>query len=258
MRYQVSVLQAEFSLTQVFDRPQQGRVFFEEVLRENLDAGDRVQLIFERRVTKRTPGRFRTRVLTTGVDPSLHFEYKQTRVKQYFKEGHALHKETTINDTYDFGVGRKLSNPEDLKAISFTANRCLLRAERLSHDWTVGASHLAEQRAPGAAPARVALRGRAGASAAGGRAGVRLPAGRLPLAPNVGTGRGTAGQDARVVDLLTHDVRPAAAAAARPDRAHRGHAALAPEAAPTAPLSKALEHFDSELQHLWEGHCVGA
>ena len=55
MLYQVSVLQAEFSLTQVFDRPLQGRVFFEEVIRENLDLGrpDHVQLVFGRRVTRR-------------------------------------------------------------------------------------------------------------------------------------------------------------------------------------------------------------
>ena len=38
-RYQVSILQAEFSLTQVLDRPLTGRVFFEEVIRENLDLG---------------------------------------------------------------------------------------------------------------------------------------------------------------------------------------------------------------------------
>jgi hypothetical protein len=35
-RYQVSILQAEFSLTQVLDRPVTGLVFFEEVIRENL------------------------------------------------------------------------------------------------------------------------------------------------------------------------------------------------------------------------------
>src|SRR5271154_1626003 len=71
-RYDVSILQAEFALTQVLDRPQTGRIFFEEVIRENLDLGrpDQVQLIFERRVSKRTPGRFRTRVLTEGVIPS--------------------------------------------------------------------------------------------------------------------------------------------------------------------------------------------
>ena len=38
-RYEVSILQAEFSLTQVLDRPVSGRIFFEEVIRENLDIG---------------------------------------------------------------------------------------------------------------------------------------------------------------------------------------------------------------------------
>ena len=99
-RYDVSILQAEFSLTQVLDRPLSGRVFFEEVIRENLDIGrpDQVQLIFDRRITKRTPGRFRTRVLTEGVTPSLHIDYKRSRIKQYHKEGRALRTETTINN----------------------------------------------------------------------------------------------------------------------------------------------------------------
>ncbi|MGH6689409.1 MAG: hypothetical protein ACREF4_01825 [Gammaproteobacteria bacterium] len=59
-RYRPSIWQAEFSLTQVLDRPATGRTFFEEVIRENLDLGrpDRVQLIFDRRVSARTPGRF--------------------------------------------------------------------------------------------------------------------------------------------------------------------------------------------------------
>ena len=38
-RYECSVLQAEFSLTQALDRPVTGRVFFEQVIRDNLDAG---------------------------------------------------------------------------------------------------------------------------------------------------------------------------------------------------------------------------
>ena len=74
IRYDVSILRAEFALTQVFDRPAQGRVFFEEAVRENLDMGrpDHVQLIFDRRVSRRTPSRYRTRVITDGVIPSLH------------------------------------------------------------------------------------------------------------------------------------------------------------------------------------------
>ena len=127
-RYELSILQAEFSLTQVLDFPRTGRQFFEEVIRENLDIGrpDQVQLIFNRRVTKRTPGSFRTRVLTEGVVPSLYAQYKHTKIKQYHKEGRALRTETTINDTYDFAIGRKLCNLPALREIGFSANRRLL------------------------------------------------------------------------------------------------------------------------------------
>ena len=140
IRYDVSVLQAEFALTQVFDRPVQGRVFFEEVMRENLDLGrpDHVQLIFDRRVTKRTPSRYRTRVITDGVIPSLHVDYKHSRIKQYHKEGRALRTETVINDTYDFQVGRRLCNLDDLQKIGFAANRRLLGVQRISHRCQLG------------------------------------------------------------------------------------------------------------------------
>jgi hypothetical protein len=139
-RYQLSILQAEFAVTQVLDRPHTGRCFFEEVIRENLDIGrpDQMQLIFDRRVTRRTPGRFRTRVLTEGVVPSLHVEYKKSKVKQYHKEGQALRTETTINDTYDFAIGRALRNLPALREIGFAANRRLLHVESLSHDCLIG------------------------------------------------------------------------------------------------------------------------
>jgi hypothetical protein len=57
-RYQISILQAEFALTQVFDRPANGRAFFEQVIRENLDLGrpEQVQLIFDRRVIRTVDG----------------------------------------------------------------------------------------------------------------------------------------------------------------------------------------------------------
>ena len=139
-RYEVSTLQAEFSLTQVLDRPLSGRIFFEEVIRENLDLGrpDQVQLIFNRRVSKRTPGRFRTRVLTDGVTPSLHVDYKRTSLKQYHKEGRALRTETTINNTRDFGIGKRLENLPALREIGFQANRRLLHVQCTSHDCTIG------------------------------------------------------------------------------------------------------------------------
>ena len=143
-RYQLSILQAEFALTQVLDYPRTGRCFFEEVIRENLDIGrpDQMQLIFDRRVTRRTPGRFRTRVLTEGVVPSLHVDYKKSKVKQYHKEGQALRTETTINDTYDFAIGRALRNLPALREIGFAANRRLLHVESLSHDCLIGEDRL--------------------------------------------------------------------------------------------------------------------
>ena len=143
-RYQLSILQAEFALTQVLDRPRTGRGFFEEVMRENLDLGrpDQMQLIFNRRVSRQTPGHFRTRVLTEGVVPSLHVDYKKSRVKQYHKESQALRTETTINNTYDFEIGRALRNLPALREIGFAANRRLLRVEYLSHDCLVGDDQL--------------------------------------------------------------------------------------------------------------------
>ena len=139
-RYDLSILQAEFSLTMVLDRPATGRAFFEEVIRENLDIGrpDHVQLIFDRRVNRKTPGRFRTRVITQGVIPSLHVDYKKSRIKEYFKEGRALRVETTINDTRDFHIGRRLKNLPQLRGIGFAANRRLLDVQTLSHDCAVG------------------------------------------------------------------------------------------------------------------------
>ncbi len=136
----MSILQAEFSLTQVLDRPVSGRIFFEQVIRDNLDLGrpDRVQLVFNRRVTKKTPGRFRTRIITEGVIPSLYIDYKHTRVKQYHKEGHALRTETTINDTRDFAIGKRLKNLSALRRVGFSANRRLLDVQRISHDCFLG------------------------------------------------------------------------------------------------------------------------
>ena len=144
IRYALSILQAEFSLTQVLDRPVTGRVFFEEVIRENLDIGrpDQVQLIFERRIMRKgpcaTPGRFRTRVITEGVYPSLHVDYKATRIKQYHKEGRALRTETTINNTRDFDIGKRLHNLPALREVGFRANRRLLDVQRISHDCSIG------------------------------------------------------------------------------------------------------------------------
>src|SRR5665811_1618779 len=113
-RYEISVLQAEFSLTQMLDRPVSGRIFFEQVIRDTL-------------------------VITAGVTPSLHVDYKHTTIKQYHKEGRALRTETTINDTRDFDIGKRLVNLPALREIGFKANRRLLGVQRLDHDPITGA-----------------------------------------------------------------------------------------------------------------------
>jgi hypothetical protein len=71
-----------------------------------------VQLIFARKMRSSTVagGRCRTRIVTEGVIPSLHVYYKNTHLKQYHKTGRrgaGLRTETTINNSYDFGVGRR-------------------------------------------------------------------------------------------------------------------------------------------------------
>ena len=108
-RYALSILQAEFSLTQMLDKPVSGRMFFEQVIRDNLDIGrpDQVALIFDRRLKRRgphpTPGPFRTRVITEGVTPSLHVDYKHTRIKQYHNCDARSH---AMSDYADWRVSR--------------------------------------------------------------------------------------------------------------------------------------------------------
>jgi hypothetical protein len=140
-RYQLSIWQMEFSTTHVFDRPLHGREFFEEVIRENLDLGrpDRIQLLFGRRVTRRTPGSFRTRVIQYGVFPKLSVQYHHSTLKQYFKENRALRTETAINNPADVGVRRGLSNLPYLRDVARHVNHRLLALERTSHNCTIAA-----------------------------------------------------------------------------------------------------------------------
>jgi hypothetical protein len=134
--WSLSIWQMEVSLTQIFDQPLRGREFLEEIIRDNLDLGrpDRVQLILDRVVTKKTPGRFRTRVIQDGVHPSLHIEYKNFALKQYFKEGRGCRTEGTFREPNDFGVNQGLSNLAYLQKIGRQINRRLLEVERVSHN----------------------------------------------------------------------------------------------------------------------------
>ena len=111
--------QLEISDTRVFDRPGAGRAWFEQTLPDQLTLGrpDQAAVIFGRRVNRRTPGRFHTKIFNRGVEAAIQIHYRASKVKQYFKEGRALRTETTINDTRDFGVGRLLTDENWKKLI---------------------------------------------------------------------------------------------------------------------------------------------
>ena len=119
------------------DRPAQVREWFELMLSDQLALGrpDHVQIVFGRKITSRTPGRFRTRVINDGVEPQIQAHYKHSKVKQYLKEGRALRTETTINDPNDFGVGRTL-NATNWLALT-----------RIGHESTSGSCPLSSRRA---------------------------------------------------------------------------------------------------------------
>jgi hypothetical protein len=132
-RYALAVRQLELSDTRVFDRPAAGRAWFEQTIRDQLALGrpDNIAIVFGRRISSRTPGRFHTRIINRGVEPAIQVHYRASKVKQYFKEGRALRTETTVNDTYDFAIGRLLTqdNWDALLRVGHDINQRLLDAQ---------------------------------------------------------------------------------------------------------------------------------
>ena len=92
---------------------------------------DHVQIVFGRKITAATPGRFRTRIVTNGVHPQINAHYKHSKVKQYFKHGRALRTGTVINDPGGFGVRRTLnaSNWLALTRVGHETNERLISAQ---------------------------------------------------------------------------------------------------------------------------------
>jgi hypothetical protein len=105
-----------------------------------------VNLVFGRTIKQRgkfrTPGTFRTQVITSGTCPYLYLFYRKTQVKQYLKEGRALRTETTLNQPRDLGTGKELTNLAALAKAGYAASRRLLDAECISHDPAAGTAAL--------------------------------------------------------------------------------------------------------------------
>jgi len=138
--YDLAFRQFEVSDTRVFDRPAAGRAFFEGLIRDHLDLGrpDQVSLVFGRAVRlagpRPTPGTFRTKVITRGVDPEIICYYRSSRLKQYFKEHRALRTELVVCDSRDFGAGRRVTyeNWNALRLAGEHASQRLCDAEAAS------------------------------------------------------------------------------------------------------------------------------
>jgi hypothetical protein len=134
--YAFSLRQFEYSDTAVFDRPGNGRAWFEAAIRDHLDLGrpERVSLIVDRKIIggkhRPTPGRFVTEAVSRGVDPLIQIRYKASKIKAYFKESRALRVETTVNNPDDFGVRRTLNhaNWTGLRRVGADCNARFLQA----------------------------------------------------------------------------------------------------------------------------------
>jgi hypothetical protein len=132
--WELSMSQVEVSRTLVLDRPLAARQLMQTVIAENIGLGrpSEVQLVFDRRVQANTAGRFHTRVVTKGVDATMSIHYKQSRVKQYLKEGKAVRVETVINNPTDVGVKRRIQHLSELGAIARNVNRRILAVQRVA------------------------------------------------------------------------------------------------------------------------------
>ena len=116
-----------------------GRIFFDQLIRDNLDLGrpDRISLIFDRKIIRKgrraTPGRFRTRVITDGVTPTCTWTTRTRRSSSTTSSARRSERKPR-STTPDFGVAKGLTHLPELKEIGFTASRRLLDVQRISHD----------------------------------------------------------------------------------------------------------------------------
>ena len=137
--WELSMRQVEASRTLVFDTPRHARGFFEALVVDNLDIGrpDHVELIFTgHRARWGRPPRhepaYKTRIDTRDtVGVTVNADYKNSRIKQYLKDGRALRIETVINSPNDLGCKRRLCHLEELQAKARAVNARLLDTERV-------------------------------------------------------------------------------------------------------------------------------
>ena len=135
--WELSMRQVETSRTLVFDGDCHARAFFEALLCENMDLGrpENVELLFRRGQRLGRPaipppgGGFRTTIDRYCHMVTINVFYKNSRVKQYLKDGVALRIETVVNSPDDLGCRRMLANLPELQAKARAINDRLLHTE---------------------------------------------------------------------------------------------------------------------------------
>jgi hypothetical protein len=135
--WELSMRQVETSRTLVFDQDCHARAFFEALLCENMDLGrpENVELLFRRGERRGQPAKtLPARGFRTAIDQhcqmvTINVFYKNSRVKQYLKDGVALRIETVINSPDDLGCRRTLGHLPELQAKARAINDRLLHTE---------------------------------------------------------------------------------------------------------------------------------
>src|SRR6266567_787874 len=134
--WDLSMRQIETSRTLVFDDDCHARAFFEALLADNMDLGrpENVELLFRRgtragRPTHPPAGGFKTKIDRYCDLVTLNVFYKNSRCKQYLKDGVALRIETVVNDARDLRCNRLLTNLDELQAKARAINNQLLETE---------------------------------------------------------------------------------------------------------------------------------
>ncbi|MBV8317245.1 MAG: hypothetical protein JOZ53_20090, partial [Planctomycetaceae bacterium] len=135
--WELSMRQIEVSHTLIFDAPRHARAFFDALVADNLDIGrpDSVELLFHGPRHLGRPPKLdcvaRTRVVTRGTEVTVNAFYKNSRIKQYLKDGRALRIETVINSPDDLRCHRRLAHLDELQARARAVNHRLLDTERV-------------------------------------------------------------------------------------------------------------------------------
>jgi hypothetical protein len=135
--WELSMRQVETSRTLVFDDDVHARAFFEALLCENMDLGrpENVELLFRRGQRAGGPsglppgGGFKTKIDRYCDLVTLNVFYKNSRLKQYLKDGIALRIETVVNSPKDLRCNRQLHNLPELQDKARAINARLLHTE---------------------------------------------------------------------------------------------------------------------------------